>query len=156
MITRRELAVAGLASITTLAVAVAWAQTAAPAKQIIKSGVFDVEQLPSQAGKYGSRKSVFDGKTTMLEMLECHTSTVNPGQETHPPRPQVDEELVIVKEGTLETVVDGKTVRVNPGSVIFAASNDPHGVKNVGETPATYYVIRWTTAGATNGAAAGK
>ena len=149
MITRRELAIACLASMTTLAVA--WAQTKDQPKQIIKSAVFDVDKLPSQPGKYGSRKSVFDGKTTMLDMLECHTSTVNPGEETHPPRPQVDEELVIVKEGTLETVVDGKTVRVNPGSVIFAASNDPHGVKNVGETPATYYVIRWTAAGAATG-----
>jgi quercetin dioxygenase-like cupin family protein len=149
MITRRELAIACLASMTTLAVA--WAQTKDQPKQIIKSAVFDVENLPSKAGKVGSQKSLFNGKTAMLDSFECHTSTVNAGQEVHGPQPQFEEELIIVREGTVQTVVDGKTVRVSPGSVIFAASNDPHGVKNVGETPATYYVIKWTAGGATAG-----
>jgi XRE family transcriptional regulator, regulator of sulfur utilization len=111
----------------------------------------DVENLPSKAGKVGSQKQLFNGKTAMLDSFECHTSTVNAGQEVHGPQPQFEEELIIVREGTVQTVVDGKTVRVSPGSVIFAASNDPHGVKNVGETPATYYVIKWTAGGATAG-----
>jgi uncharacterized cupin superfamily protein len=145
MVTRRELTVAAVAALTTLA-AVAWAQ--APAKPIVKSAVFDVNKIESQSAKYGSKRQLFDGRTTMLEMLECHISTVNPGEATHPPRPQADEELVIVKEGTLETQVDGQPQRVGPGSVIFAASGDPHGVKNIGDAPATYYVIRWTAAAA--------
>ncbi len=143
MFTRRELAIASVAVFTTL-VAVAFAQT--PAKPVIKTAVFDIDKIESKSAVYGSKKQLFDGRTTMLEMFECHTSTVNPGQATHPPRPQVDEELVIVKEGTLETQVDGQAVRVGPGSVIFAASGDPHGVKNAGDVSATYYVIRWTAA----------
>ncbi len=144
MFTRRELAIASAAALTTLA-AVAWAQT--PAKPVIKSAVFDVNKIEAQTAKYGSKRQLFDGRTAMLAMLECHISTVNPGDATHPPRPQVDEELVIVKEGTVETQVDGQPQRVGPGSVIFAASGDPHGVKNIGDTPAIYYVIRWTVAG---------
>jgi uncharacterized cupin superfamily protein len=145
MPTHRELLIASVAVLTTL-VAVAFAQT--PPKPMIKSAIFDVDKIEAQANKSGSKKQVIDGRTNMLDMLECHISTVNPGQETHPPRPQVDEEMVIVKEGTLETLVDGQKQRVGPGSVIFAASGDPHGVKNVGEKPAVYYVIRWTAGGA--------
>jgi quercetin dioxygenase-like cupin family protein len=54
--------------------------------------------------------------------------------------------MVIVKEGTLESLVNGEWKRVGPGSVIFNASNQPHGLRNPGSVPATYHVINWTTA----------
>ena len=38
---------------------------------------------------------------------------------------------------------NGETTTLGPGSVIFEASNDLHGLKNVGDTPASYYVIKW-------------
>ena len=42
---------------------------------------------------------------------------------------------------TLEFDNDGKPERVGPGGVMFAASNVMHGLKNVGETTANYFVI---------------
>jgi quercetin dioxygenase-like cupin family protein len=38
---------------------------------------------------------------------------------------------------------NGVTKRAGPGSMVFEASNEPHRLRNVGETPATYYVIKW-------------
>ena len=32
-----------------------------------------------------------------------------------------------------------------PGALVFLAANDPHNAKNVGTTPATYYVINFVT-----------
>jgi quercetin dioxygenase-like cupin family protein len=55
--------------------------------------------------------------------------------------------LVIVKEGTLEVLVNGEWKRVGPGSVIFNASNQMHAIRNVGEGPATYHVINWSSPG---------
>jgi quercetin dioxygenase-like cupin family protein len=54
-----------------------------------------------------------------------------------------DEELIIVKEGTLEAMQNGVTKQPGAGSIIFEASNQFHGLRNVGKTPATYYVIKW-------------
>jgi hypothetical protein len=31
--------------------------------------------------------------------------------------------------------------------VIFQAANQPHSIKNVGDTPATYHVIKWNSPG---------
>jgi quercetin dioxygenase-like cupin family protein len=50
--------------------------------------------------------------------------------------------LVIVKEGTLEVTINGASRTAGPGSMFFFASGDLHGLRNVGEGDATYYVIR--------------
>lgn len=47
-----------------------------------------------------------------------------------------------MKEGVLEAVVEGQAKRVAAGSLLFVASNELHGWTNVGDEPATYYVIQ--------------
>jgi len=41
----------------------------------------------------------------------------------------------------VELRVNGTSYRLGPGSVGFVHSNDEHGIKNVGTTPATYFVV---------------
>jgi quercetin dioxygenase-like cupin family protein len=49
--------------------------------------------------------------------------------------------MFLMREGTLELTVNGKTYPLGPGSVGFVRSNEDHGVKNVGTTPANYFVV---------------
>jgi quercetin dioxygenase-like cupin family protein len=142
MITRRDIIVALAAAGATLcAVAVASEQTPAPL-----SWVLDWNSIPAKETKVGSLRSFFKGPTATLAELELHVTTLNPGQASHPPHRHPNEEMVIVKEGTLESLVNGEWKRVGPGSVIFNASNQLHGLRNPGSVPATYHVINWTTA----------
>ena len=62
---------------------------------------------------------------------------------SYPAHRHPEEELIFVKEGTLEVTIEGKTEKAGPGSVIFYASNELHGMRNGGDVPATYYVLRW-------------
>jgi quercetin dioxygenase-like cupin family protein len=78
-----------------------------------------------------------------LAELEMHVTTLNAGQTSHAPHQHANEELIILKEGTLETLSLGEWKRVGPGSIIFNASNDLHGVRNVGTGSATYHVVNW-------------
>jgi quercetin dioxygenase-like cupin family protein len=48
---------------------------------------------------------------------------------------------MFIREGELEFDNDGTKEKVGPGGVVFAASNVMHGLKNVGTTPANYFVI---------------
>ena len=93
------------------------------------------------------RGQLFRAPTVTLAELEMHVTTLNPGQTSHAPHQHANEELIILKEGTLETLSLGEWKRVGPGSVIFNASNDLHGVRNVGTGPAIYHVVNWKTAG---------
>lgn len=120
----------------------ALAQTPTPPKPKLGSGVFDWNQLEAQPTKVGARRNVFDSLTATLSNLECHVTTVNPGEAPHAPHRHPDEELIIVKDGTLEVTINGVTRQAGPGSVVFFASNDFHGLRNNGTTPATYYVLR--------------
>ncbi len=111
------------------------------------------EEIMGRTGK-GLSKSVFQSPTATLDELEMHITQLPPGKAPHPPHKHAAEEVLIIREGTLEALVDGKTRRLGPGSVIFQASNQLHSVKNVGETPAVYYVMRWNSPGMLKTAAA--
>ena len=47
----------------------------------------------------------------------------------------------------VEALVAGDWVKLGPGSVIFQASNIDHAIRNAGEVPATYHVIKWNSPG---------
>jgi quercetin dioxygenase-like cupin family protein len=74
-------------------------------------------------------------------------TTLPPGQASHPPHTHPEEEVIIVKEGTVEAFVAGEKRRLGPGAVLFMASQEPHNITNVGETPATYHVMQWFSPG---------
>jgi quercetin dioxygenase-like cupin family protein len=120
----------------------ALAQPSTPPKPRLGSGVFDWNQLVATPTKVGARRDVFDASTATLDNLECHITTVNPGEAPHAPHRHPDEELIIIKEGTVEVMVNGVTRQAGPGAVVFFAANDVHGLRNGGTTPATYYVLR--------------
>lgn len=119
------------------------AALAVPGK--LGSTVFAWEKLVVTPTKVGERRAVVDSATTTLANFECHVTTVKPGEMPHAAHRHPDEEIILVKEGTLDVTINGTTTRAGAGSVFFYGSNDEHGMRNVGETPATYYVIRVVT-----------
>ena len=139
--TRRDAVVAIVAVFLTLA---AVAGTSARA-DVLGSTLFDWAALTPQPNRTGEVRRVVQKPTATLAELEIHITTLKPGEESHPPHKHVNEEILIVKEGNVEALVNGEQKRGGPGSLIFQASNQLHNIKNVGTTPATYHVINWKT-----------
>jgi len=139
MITRRDVVVA-LITVTATLCAIAFADQKAP---VLGSAVFDWNAIPARETPVGSVRQFFKGPTATLYELEWHVTTLNRGLASHPPHQHPNEELVIVKEGRVEALVNGEWKRVGPGSVIFNASNQLHGIRNAGSGAATYHVINW-------------
>src|SRR5262245_53078201 len=112
-------------------------------RQLQKSTTFDWTKLKEEPIAVGSRRTVMNAPTPTLDMLEMHITTLNPGAVSHPPHQHPEEEILIVKEGQVETLQNGVATRLGPGSIIFHSANDLHNIRNVGTTPATYHVIQW-------------
>ncbi len=142
MITRRDLLVAAAAAFTAFAV-MALAQSAG--KPVMHSSVFNWADLKAVPTKTGERRAVFDSPTPTLANFECHVTTLNPGEVPHLPHRHADEELMIIKEGTLAALQGDRTNIVEAGGIIFQASNELHGLRNIGTNRATYYVFRFVT-----------
>jgi quercetin dioxygenase-like cupin family protein len=122
----------------------------------LKSGVFDWEKLTVKPSKVGEGRAVLNGSTVTLKNLESHITTVNAGEASHPAHRHPDDEVILVKEGLIEVTINGQSQRAGPGSMFFFASNDLHGMRNVGTTRATYHVIRMVTSATPKAAPAAK
>ena len=116
---------------------------ATPAKPPVGSMVLDWTKLTVIPTKVGERRNLFDGPTPTFVNAEGHVTTLNPGEAPHEPHRHPDEEMIIVKAGTLEVYINDTVQRAGTGSLFFFAPNDLHGVKNVGTTAAQYFVFRW-------------
>jgi XRE family transcriptional regulator, regulator of sulfur utilization len=142
---RREL-FAALAATAVTGEALALAQTTPAQAPVMGSKVFDWNSLTDTPNANGSVRTVCSTPTATLENLEIHITTLDPGKSPHPPHKHRNEELIIIRQGTVETLSNGEWTRVGPGSVIFNGSNQLHGFKNVGAEPAIYHVINFKTA----------
>jgi quercetin dioxygenase-like cupin family protein len=124
------------------------AQPATPATSPASLGstVFKWEDLKARPTGNGERRDVTDGPTATLERFESHVTTLLAGRMSHPPHQHGQEEIIILRDGTLDVMINGATTRAGPGSLLFFAANDFHNVENVGGTPATYFVFNFATA----------
>jgi quercetin dioxygenase-like cupin family protein len=141
-VTRRDIAIAAVAVMVTAGVARIGADAV-----VMGSRAVPWESLKAEPTKVGEVRRVFQAPTATLDELESHITTLNPGEAPHPPHKHADEEVLCLKEGTLEAYIGGETTRVGPGSVLFFASNQLHGIRNVGSTPATYFIVKWNSPG---------
>jgi len=113
-------------------------------KSILGPTVFHWDDLKPEKSAVGAHAFVCNQPTATVDQLEMHVGMLNPGETSHPPHRHVNEELIILIEGTCETLSNGQWVRVEAGTVVFNASNSLHGFRNVGQWPALYHVINWS------------
>jgi quercetin dioxygenase-like cupin family protein len=144
MMDRRELLLM-LSALTVTGGTVAEGQAvpSSPGEAVLSaSKTFPYEKLPvKKSANGGASRAVVQGMLATGETVEVHETTLPPGQMPHPAHKHRHSEFMMVREGTLEFDNDGSKETVGPGGVIFAASNVMHGLKNIGDAAANYFVI---------------
>lgn len=140
MLTRRDLAVALVAVACTCG-----GFAIADQLPLLGSAAFDWNTIAAKPTEAGSVRSFFTARTATVERLEVHETTLNPGKSPHPPHRHPNEEMILMEKGTVEAMVNGEWKRVGPGSVVFFASNQLHGLRNAGTEAAVYHVVNWKT-----------
>jgi len=99
------------------------------------------EDLPVSKRDGNSFRPIVEGALHDGHPFEAHATELALGAMPHGSHSHKHEEMFLVREGTVEVTVNGKGTRLGPGGVAFIGSGDDHGIRNVGDTQAKYFVI---------------
>ena len=122
-----------------------WTQTppASGTNDLAAARVFSYEDMTAKTAPNGAvGRFVARGTLATGESVSVHETLQPAGTRPNPAHRIQHSELIVVEEGTLEFVHDGKTEKADAGSVIYVALGTLHAVKNIGDGPARYVVIQ--------------
>src|SRR5687768_14812044 len=108
---------------------------------VMKTRAYRFAELPVITNGKNKRRSMFTDKTHTGFKISSHMNEVAPGEVNHPPHQHLREEMMLIREGTIELTVNGKPYRLGPGDVGVIGSNEMHNAKNVGTAPAHYFIV---------------
>jgi len=132
--------------ILACAAGMVWAAGAAHqtgSNPLTASRVFAYDEMAAKTASNGAvSRNAFTGTLATGEMIAAHETMQPAGTAPNPAHRIQHSELIVVEEGTLEYMHDGKTERAGAGSIIYVALGTLHAVKNVGDGPAKYVVIQ--------------
>ena len=117
------------------------AEATAAEANVLPSAMYPFEKLTPRKSNTAEIRDVLKGNLVTGESLEVHETTLPPAAMPHPPHHHIHSEMWLIREGTVELTVEGKRTRMGPGSVGFVRSNEEHGIQNVGDVAATYFVV---------------
>jgi quercetin dioxygenase-like cupin family protein len=109
----------------------------------LPNAVIDEKSAKLSREEFGDLRVYFDGPTPQLKAVTAGSLRLKPGMSPHPPHQHPEEEFMVVTEGTGEISVAGKVTRVAPGSIMFCAAGELHGIVNTGKTPLLFYYWKW-------------
>lgn len=120
------------------------ALTAAPAAAApgdLPSKVYHNADIHPESHPTNLSRQFLWGRTHDGYYIDLHETELRAGEMPHPAHQHPHEEMTLLREGTLEVEIEGKTSRIGPGDVVYVASNQHHGWRNVGTTTARYWVM---------------
>ena len=109
----------------------------------VANTVLGADKASLRREPFGDLRIYFDGSTGQLKVLTAGSLELKPGMSPHPPHQHAEEEIMLITEGSGEIFLDGKTVRVGPGEMMYCAAGRMHGVTNTAQKPLTFFFYKW-------------
>jgi mannose-6-phosphate isomerase-like protein (cupin superfamily) len=107
------------------------------------SKVFALSSVTATRAANGSQRIVaFDGTLATGERLAAHESWTPAGLPPAPTHTITHSEVVVVLEGALTFVHDGREEPAAAGDVIYVAYGTNHAIRNTGTSTARYLVLQ--------------
>ena len=110
-------------------------------KSTLASGIYDIRALAEKRIKTVVSHAMFAGSLVEGCDISLHQSDLDPHTSPHPPHSHRHEEMVLVYEGALEFTINGEATLAEAGSVLFAGSNELHGIRNPTGERSRYFVL---------------
>jgi mannose-6-phosphate isomerase-like protein (cupin superfamily) len=117
------------------------------AEKTLPPGLVRAEDAVPTRGDWGEWRRYFRGETHGTKDMVVLAVTLKPGQAPHPPHQHAEEEFMILAEGSGTWHLDGKELPARKGDALYAAPWVMHGIKNTGDAPLTYFMVKWNNKG---------
>ena len=114
-------------------------------KNVLPSETYLFKNLKTNSHAGYTGRAVLEGYTHQGFRIAMHESKLDAGAMPHAAHHHKHEEMFMMREGELEVKINGKTTHAGPGDVVYVASNEEHGVRNIGKVAAQYFVIEFGT-----------
>lgn len=119
---------------------------AAAQQDTLPARVYHIADIAVSKDSSRDRLQIIDAPTSVLQHMDVHLTTLEPGMAAHPPHTHADEEeLLIVKEGSVRVTINGKSKVLLPGGLAYSLPGDEHGAVNAGRGKAVYYIVKYKT-----------
>ena len=105
--------------------------------------IFDPDKAKKVPDVSGDLRIYHEGPTGMLKSMTVGSLRLKAGMSPHPPHQHPEEEFMVVTEGTGEIEIEGKSVKVGAGSLMYCAGHKLHAIKNTGQAPLLFYFYKW-------------
>lgn len=110
---------------------------------IIPSIIIDWNEVKAEKTDRGLRRQQFNQPTFLFEQFDMHATTLNQGQISHPPHTHRQEEIIIVRKGTIEMQIGDTFTKAATGDLIFLNSGVLHALKNLSNRQCEYFAFQW-------------
>lgn len=108
------------------------------------SNVYSWDGLEVTRKETRESRSILKGSTTHLEYFETHATTLYPGKRPHGKHThEADEELILVRQGQIRITTEKTSKVIGPGGIAFILPGEEHGLENVGDSNAIYYIMKF-------------
>lgn len=107
----------------------------------LPSKAFPFEEMTARKSGPIIMRQILQGNTHSGFLIDLHDTELPAGEAPHSTHHHVHEEVLFVREGSVEVTIGDRKTRLGPGSVAYLASNQEHGWRNAGTTPARYFVM---------------
>lgn len=122
----------------------------ASASAPIPSKVISWDQARSNRGTWGEMRIHFAGDQTFANKAAfAAIAVVEPGKAVHLAHRHAEEEFLFITEGSGVWHLDGKDFPARKGDVLFVEPWVFHGLKNTGDKPLTFAVVKYEPKGVT-------
>src|SRR5688572_7856969 len=114
---------------------------------LLISSVAGFCQSPVPSGVYAwpakDKGTLLNGVARDMRHLELTAQAVQSGKKKTTIKPTTEEQLLIVRSGTVTIHLNDSVYSIGTGSIALIIPGDSYAVENKGSTHATYYLMKY-------------
>ncbi len=114
---------------------------------VLKSKIVRWTEASPIKGDWGEMRTYYKGETSGTRDVFAAVAVVEPGKAVHRAHRHVEEEYLIINEGSGVWHLDGKESPARKGDMLYVEPWVFHGLTNTGDKPLVFTVIKFNSKG---------